>query len=162
MDGVKRRTLIVKSIQGLGAGIAAALGFPAIAYILSPTSSGAGDAWIEAGDITKLDLRKPEEVVFRRARVDGWKIVSEKSTAWVVKLGDREVVAFSPQCTHLGCAYRFDDRRGEFVCPCHTSNFSLDGKVLTGPAPRPLDRFKVRLEGMKVLVGELQPPAGGA
>ena len=47
------------------------------------------------------------------------------------------MVAFNPACTHLGCAYHWDESPNNFVCPCHASVFSIDGKVLVGPAPRP-------------------------
>jgi quinol---cytochrome c reductase iron-sulfur subunit, bacillus type len=112
--------------------------------------------WVEAGDIASLAPDSPVEMVFRRTRVDGWKISSEKSTAWVVKSPDNQVVAFGPQCTHLGCAYRWDESKNEFLCPCHTSLFSLSGKVLSGPAPRPLDRYETKIEGTKLLLGRLR------
>lgn len=156
-----RRAFFERAIQGLGALIAAGFGLPALAYLFVPTRARSSGAWIEAGDLTQLGLRTPEEVVFRRTRVDGWKIISEKSTAWVVKLGESEVAAYRPQCTHLGCAYHYDDKDGEFVCPCHSSNFSLEGQVLSGPAPRPLDRYSVRIEGTKVLIGDLDQPRKG-
>jgi menaquinol-cytochrome c reductase iron-sulfur subunit len=101
-------------------------------------------------------LQTPEEVVFRRNRADGWKVTSEKSTAWVVKTSDREVVAFAPQCTHLGCAYHWDESAKNFLCPCHTSIFDLQGNVISGPAPRPLDRYAVKLDGNKVLIGDIK------
>ena len=78
---------------------------------------------------------------------------AKKSTAWVVKLADNQVVAFGPQCTHLGCAYHWDEGKTEFLCPCHSSIFSLDGKVMSGPAPRPLDRYEVRSRRHKLLLG---------
>jgi menaquinol-cytochrome c reductase iron-sulfur subunit len=65
------------------------------------------------------------------------------------------VVAYGPQCTHLGCAYHWEEAKSQFVCPCHTTLFSIDGKVISGPAPRPLDRFSTKIEGTKVLVGDL-------
>ena len=80
---------------------------------------------------------------FRRNRVDGWKVISEKSTAWVVKQADNSVVAFGPQCTHLGCAYHWEEGKNEFLCPCHTSLFAIDGKVVVrsgAAAARPLRR----------------------
>ena len=64
---------------------------------------------MDAGDITKLQPKTPVELIFRKNRVDGWKITSEKQTAWVVKLSDQKIVAFGPQCTHLGCAYHWDE-----------------------------------------------------
>ena len=114
--------------------------------------------WIEPGDISKLAANSPVELTFRRNRVDGWKVTSEKSTAWVVKQRRQPVVAFGPQCTHLGCAYHWEEGKNEFLCPCHTSLFAIDGKVVSGPAPRPLDRYEIKVEGTKLLLGQLRKP----
>jgi menaquinol-cytochrome c reductase iron-sulfur subunit len=99
-------------------------------------------------------------MTFRRNRVDGWKILSEKSTAWVVRQADNSVVAFGPQCTHLGCAYHWEDNKDQFLCPCHSSVFGVDGKVVSGPAPRPLDRYDVKVQGSKLLLGGLRKQEG--
>jgi menaquinol-cytochrome c reductase iron-sulfur subunit len=143
-------------IYGLWSLIAGALSLPAAIYLLLPARSRQESQWIEAGDVSELPLRIPEEVFFRRNRVDGWKVISERTTAWVVRLSKEEIVAFAPQCTHLGCAYHWDARNGQFICPCHTSAFSMDGKVLGGPAPRPLDRYQAKLSGGKLLLGPVR------
>lgn len=44
-------------------------------------------------------------------------------------------------CTHLGCLPKWDIGTVRFQCPCHGSQFELDGHYITGPAPRGLDRF---------------------
>jgi menaquinol-cytochrome c reductase iron-sulfur subunit len=151
-----RRAFHIAFIYGLWAVITGALTIPAFVYLLFPPKAKTASAWVEAGDVTQLRPGTPEEMVFRRTRVDGWKVTSEKSTAWVVKLPDSKVVAYSPQCTHLGCAYHWDESNKNFLCPCHTSIFALDGTVISGPAPRPLDRFQVKVEGPKLLIGELE------
>jgi len=69
-------------------------------------------------------------------------VTSEKSTAWVVKKSEDEIVAFSPQCPHLGCAVRWVAKKNEFLC--------------TGPAQRPLDRFEVKVEDQKLLLGSVR------
>jgi menaquinol-cytochrome c reductase iron-sulfur subunit len=140
-EGTSRRGFFIVGIYSLGALIAAALGLPAAAYLLLPPKARKEDVWIEVGDVTRLTPNSPVELTFRRNRVDGWKVLSEKSTAWVVKQADDRVVAFGPQCTHLGCAYHWEDGKNDFLCPCHTSVFSIDGAVISGPAPRPLDRY---------------------
>lgn len=151
-----RRGFYVSAIYALGAVISAAMAIPAALYLLIPPSAKKKEDWAEIGDLSKLTKGVPEEVVFRRQRQDGWKLVSEKTSAWVLRTGDREVVAYTPLCTHLGCAYHWDDHNKNFLCPCHTSTFGLDGKVLTGPAPRPLDRYLVKIEGDRLMVGSIQ------
>jgi Rieske Fe-S protein len=136
--------------------ITAALSVPAAIYLLFPPRVKKKPEWTEAGDLTQIKINEPEELIFRKTRVDGWKVTSEKSTAWVLRTSERDVVAFSPQCPHLGCAYHWDERNKEFLCPCHTSTFAPDGRVLTGPAPRPLDRLKVKVDGTKLLVGDVE------
>jgi menaquinol-cytochrome c reductase iron-sulfur subunit len=148
-----RRNFGVAAIYGMWVAMLGALGLPSIAYLLIPPKSHRKNDWVEAGDIGQLAPEVPTEVAFRRNRVDGWRLVSEKSTAWVVKFPDNNVVAYSPQCTHLGCAYHWDQRKTQFICPCHNSVFSIDGKVQDGPALRPLDRFQVKVQGTKILLG---------
>src|SRR6266851_3808027 len=133
----------------------AALAAPALVYLFLPPKVRRGSEWVEAGDITRLQLKTPVELVFRKNLVDGWKISSEKQTAWVVKLSDQKIVAFGPQCTHLGCAVHWDDTKSEFLCPCHNSVFDVNGKVLAGPAPRPLERYETKLDGNKLMIGRL-------
>ena len=159
-EGATRRSFYVAGIYGLWAVISAALGLPALIYLFFPPKARKEEEWVEIGDVTKLASDSPVEMVFRRNRVDGWKVLSEKGTAWVVKHADNSVTAFGPQCTHLGCAYHWDDRKSEFLCPCHNSLFAIDGRVISGPAPRPLDRFATKVQGKKLLLGPLLPASG--
>jgi menaquinol-cytochrome c reductase iron-sulfur subunit len=134
--------------------IGAAVTMPALAYLLVMPKAHRPEDLVEAVDLKDLNPGAPEEVIFRRNRRDGWKVTSEKQSAWVVKKSDAEVIAYVPQCTHLGCAFHWDDPKKTFVCPCHTSSFSIDGKVLEGPAPRPLDRYVTEIRDGKLMIGE--------
>lgn len=51
-------------------------------------------------------------------------------------------VALSPICTHLGCTVEIQG--GRLECPCHGSTYDRGGRVLRGPAERPLRSFPVR------------------
>ncbi len=154
-----RRGFHVKAIYCVWSLIFAALGVPAAAYLLFPPRARQSPEWFEAAELAQLPTGVPEEVAYRRNRRDGWKLISEKATVWVVKRSETEVIAFSPVCTHLGCAYRWEEQKQHFLCPCHSSTFGLDGQVLSGPAPRPLDRYEVRIENGKLLLGPARPRA---
>jgi menaquinol-cytochrome c reductase iron-sulfur subunit len=144
------------AIYGMMAIVSAALAVPAALYLLTPAKGKKPDDWADAGDVTRLASNSPVELVFHRNRIDGWRTIEEKGTAWVVKQADNRVVAFGPNCTHLGCAYHWEAGQKEFFCPCHNSVFSIDGKVISGPAPRPLDRFDTKVQGNKLLIGQLK------
>ena len=159
-EGTTRRGFHVGAIYAIGALITAALGAPAAAYLMLGPKARKNEDWVDFGDVTKLPAGQPIEMVGRRTRNDGWKVISEKVTAWVVKSPDGNVVAFGPRCTHLGCAHHWDDNKAKFVCPCHNSFFAKTGAVLSGPAPRPLDRYSVKIEGNKLLLGALRTDSG--
>lgn len=57
-------------------------------------------------------------------------------------------IAFSGKCPHLGCGYKWRTHKvlGQvFLCPCHLSIYDASGKVLDGPAPRPLDTLPIQV-----------------
>ncbi len=78
--------------------------------------------------------------------------VSTRFTAqfgiWVVNVvyeGQRQIVALKTVCTHLGCTPNWLEAEQKFKCPCHGSGFYKDGINFEGPAPRPLERYAIRL-----------------
>ncbi|MBR8836502.1 MAG: ubiquinol-cytochrome c reductase iron-sulfur subunit [Stigonema ocellatum SAG 48.90 = DSM 106950] len=60
--------------------------------------------------------------------------------------------AVNPTCTHQGCTVEWKTDTKIFACPCHGSKFSSDGKVLGGPAKKPLESFQAKEEDGLVLV----------
>jgi cytochrome b6-f complex iron-sulfur subunit len=71
---------------------------------------------------------------------------------YLVRLDGGGLLALHRECTHLGCTVPWVEAEGRFVCPCHASAFGRQGDVLSAPAPRPLDRFAVRVENGVVKV----------
>ena len=63
---------------------------------------------------------------------------------WIVRRLDGFFV-LSTVCTHLGCTPNWLETERKFKCPCHGSGFYSSGINFEGPAPRPLERFKVSL-----------------
>jgi len=158
--GTTRRRFYIGAVYALWGVITGTLGVSALVYLFLPPSMRRGEEWVDAGNVTKLAPSAPVQLFFRRTRVDGWRVLSEQGSAWVVKSQQGAVTAFGPQCTHLGCAYHWDSGNHEFICPCHSSVFSIDGDVQSGPAPRPLDRYEAKVENGKLLLGRLHVSEG--
>jgi Rieske Fe-S protein len=69
-----------------------------------------------------------------------------RDPAILLRVSDREVVAFSQKCTHLGCVVYFQPEDDRWHCPCHEGNFDTrTGAVTSGPPPRPLGRIDVEV-----------------
>lgn len=73
------------------------------------------------------------------------------SDFFIVKKNN-EFIAFSSSCTHLGCRLIYDVLQQKFICPCHKSEFLLNGKVIKGPAKRDLDIAKVSVKNNELTV----------
>ena len=71
---------------------------------------------------------------------------------WMVKLSGGHLIAISTICTHLGCIPNWLQADQKFKCPCHGSGFYMDGVNFEGPAPRPLERYKIGIDGDFVVV----------
>lgn len=76
----------------------------------------------------------------------------EAGRFYLVRLDDGGFLALYRKCTHLGCAVPWEQAQGKFICPCHASAFEPDGDVINPPAPRPLDRFAVTINGGAIRV----------
>jgi cytochrome b6-f complex iron-sulfur subunit len=67
---------------------------------------------------------------------------------WVVNgdfEGVQQIYALKTVCTHLGCTPNWLEAEQKFKCPCHGSGFYKDGINFEGPAPRPLERYAIRI-----------------
>lgn len=62
--------------------------------------------------------------------------------------------AYSAVCTHFACIVKWDAERKQILCPCHEGFFDpLDGHVISGPPPTPLEPIKVEIVGDQIYIG---------
>ena len=66
---------------------------------------------------------------------------------------ERGFIALSRVCTHLGCLVNFNKEKQIFICPCHGGRYTIEGNVISGPPPRPLEKFPVQVEGNDIVIG---------
>ena len=160
-DDLNRRDFLKKSIFVLGGVIAAGVAIPSATYFLSPIWKKEDEEWMEVGEVSAIPAGDPVKIDFVKRKKDGWTTVEERDSVWVVTANGSEFTVFNPKCTHLGCPYHWDADKRKFLCPCHSGVFAIDGQVLGGPPPRPLDRYLTKIEGGKLLI-QPAPKKGAA
>lgn len=137
-QGVNRR--------GFLAVVAAAWGLFALA--MSAGSLALFRAMVPNVDFTKIERIKvgpPDR--FPPNSVDE---TYKNNSIWIVRDAEK-IVALKAVCTHLGCTPNWSENENKFKCPCHGSGFRgprgflLAGMNFEGPAPRPLERYKITL-----------------
>ncbi len=148
-DGIRRRFLSRLSVA-LGAIAAALVAVPGGLFLLGLRR--APQVWRPVGRLDAFGVGKTVEVSFLDPSPLPWTGVSARTAAWLRRVGERDVVAFSIHCTHLGCPVRWLPDAELFMCPCHGGVFYEDGRVASGPPPRPLVRYPVRVRGDAVEV----------
>lgn len=149
---LSRRRFLSFGITTIAGLIGAALGIPLAGYAVSPALEQKKQEWSEVGLLSEFKPGQPKKIEYEAFRKDGWIEETVKKSAWVIVGEGSSVTVFDPRCTHLGCAYRWDENRKAFLCPCHDAAFDLEGKVIAGPPPRPLDRLQAKVEAGKLVV----------
>jgi Rieske Fe-S protein len=84
------------------------------------------------------------------------------NTAKIVKFGTRPVLltrvsetewkAYSAVCTHLNCTVQFQEAKQLIWCACHNGYYDLNGQVVSGPPPKPLEEYVVRFKAEEVII----------
>ena len=149
-----RRTFLKLLIGIITLFIGLILGIPFIQALIVSKFKKAKLAWYKVAEVDSLPVGQPVRLNFFARSEDAYLHETAVHSIWAVKHSASEVTIYSPICTHLGCYYKWDQGTGHFECPCHGSVFSIDGKVLGGPAPRPLDTLPYKIDnGIYLLYG---------
>jgi menaquinol-cytochrome c reductase iron-sulfur subunit len=142
---ISRRDFIKIMTAGVGTVIGAVVGLPAIGYIISPAlRAGSKDAWVSIGKLEDIPVGEPIAFSFTRTQINGWERTATNYGGFVLrKSKDKDdIKILSSRCTHLGCQVNWRVEAQSFVCPCHDAAFDIDGNVMDGPPPRPLDTYE--------------------
>jgi menaquinol-cytochrome c reductase iron-sulfur subunit len=151
-----RRDFLKKTVAGL---LGSLLGlFPlgaGLAVFLDPLRRKAAASG--AIRVTTLEA-VPDDGVPRKfpvlaTRVDAWNKFGETpiGAVYLRRTSDGKLNAFNVVCPHAGCFVDFLPERGRYLCPCHNSTFTVEGKIadLASPAPRGLDMLEVEVRNQK-------------
>jgi cytochrome b6-f complex iron-sulfur subunit len=155
-----RRTFTLTALAAGGAACASVCG-AALSFVLSPLvrrASAAGGA-LDIGAAKDFDgvasgATGAAEVVVERKIEDGYmtRLVKERLAVVRDASSPSGLAAVSTTCTHLGCGVAWNAEKKSFLCPCHGGVYAADGRVLSGPPPRPLTKAPLAVSGGRVTV----------
>jgi cytochrome b6-f complex iron-sulfur subunit len=139
--GVPRRDFLNVAVGGSAAALAIAGAYPVVRYLEPPPGRSRGT--VRVGELEQFPAGTVHTV-----------LVDERPVL-IIRTAD-EVRAFSAICTHLQCVVAYSPERKQIECPCHGGVYSIDGRNLAGPPPRPLEELVVTIDEGVILVS----PAG--
>ncbi len=141
MDSFTRRRFLEGSAAVLGVAIVGCAPKEASA----PSTSAGADGSIVLTGLGALEAGKAVPFKFPNG---------EPGLAFKTAAGQSGAV--SAKCTHQGCAVAWSgNEKNPLNCPCHNSNFALDGKVLSGPAKAPLKHYSLTQNGDEITLRAL-------
>ena len=149
---LSRRGFFILLSGTLSGFIAFVLGIPLIASILGTVNKVKNKIFSRLTPINTVPILNPVNLNFVTAKTDAFIKSVEPQDAWVIKRSNFDITVFSPICPHLGCRYAWNSKQKLFICPCHNSVFDINGKVISGPAPRGLDTLPKKIQHNELYV----------
>jgi len=130
-----RRTFL-NVLLGLGtAGWLGSVLYPVLRYLRPLSDTGAGGPV----KLTEADVKKIDAGDFVIARSGTRKIIAFSANG--------QLRALDAKCTHEGCTVQYVPGDSVIWCACHNGKYDLDGRVLSGPPPRPLEQWIATRDG---------------
>ena len=120
----------------------AAVLYPVLAYMKPPKQAEVEVTSVKAGKSSEIEKESGQIVRF------GTKPVI------LIRTADGELRAFSATCTHLDCTVQFRKDMGVIWCACHNGKYDFKGRNIAGPPPRPLEEFRVVVQGDEVFISK--------
>ncbi len=149
-SGSNRRQFFSKLSITLGGVAALIIGLPIVGFLLSPFLRKVPEVWRPVGSVDSFKVGTTVIVKYLDASPLPWAGVTANTAAWLRRDSEDKFIAFSINCTHLGCPVRWLSDAELFMCPCHGGVYYKDGEVAAGPPPKPLPRYPVRVRNGQV------------
>lgn len=149
-QGRSRRRFLTRLSLILGGIGSALIGVPSVAFLLGlrkPTK-----IWRDVGEVDRFEQGTTTLVKFEDPSPLPWSGVTANTAAWLRREDRDTFIAYAINCTHLGCPVRWLAEANLFMCPCHGGVFYSNGEVASGPPPRPLERYPVRIADGRVQI----------
>ena len=145
-----RKGFLTKITVWAGSFIGLVLTFPLVTAMLDPVTRKKKKVWRKVGNVSEFETENFKLVNFENASPYEWSEKIAKTSAYVRKKENGELVAFSINCAHLGCPVRWEKESKLFMCPCHGGVYYKDGSRAAGPPPRGMYEYPIRVMGQQV------------
>jgi Rieske Fe-S protein len=135
------RRKFVNSLLGIG-GVGGLLTiiYPALSFLKPPKSAKPKVNSVKAGMASEFPLNSSKIVKFGRVPV------------LLVKTEDGDFIALSGTCTHLDCIVQYKEDTKQVLCACHIGIYDLRGRNVSGPPPRALDNYIVKVINDEIII----------
>jgi menaquinol-cytochrome c reductase iron-sulfur subunit len=143
-DFFTKLSLSIAGIATLGVSI------PVVSALIAPLLKKPDEVWRTVGELKDFPVQSTSLVKFVNTDPAPYAGTTANSAAWLRRNNENDFIAFSANCTHLGCPVRWEKEAQLFMCPCHGGVYYKDGTVAAGPPPKPLTQYKVRVINNKV------------
>jgi menaquinol-cytochrome c reductase iron-sulfur subunit len=140
-----RRAFLMKLSMGVGGIAAVAVTIPVVGALLAPLLENEQQNWVTVGVAKEFKPGSVTLVTFQNPDPKAFAGVTANTASWLRKDLNNNFIAFAVNCSHLGCPVRWEEDANLFMCPCHGGVYYHDGTVASGPPPRALSRYKVRI-----------------
>ena len=118
--------------------------------------------FMRLAEVSELEAGEPKKFAIVEDKRDKWSHYKDVPVGAVylllqkAKAGESvepKVIAYNTVCPHLGCFVDYRPEQQDYFCPCHDSNFELDGSLKKGVSPRGMDKLQVDIrKGSEVWV----------
>ena len=125
---------------------------PVLGALFAPFYKRSPALWRSIGNINDFEVGETKLVRYKNALPLAWSGLSSYTASWLRRVSDEEFVAFSINCTHLGCPVRWEPKAELFLCPCHGGVYKKDGSYAAGPPPFGLPKYPVRIKDNMVQI----------
>jgi len=137
------RRKFLNSILGAGfLGWIACILYPVFSYLKPPKIAEANINSIKAGLASDININDAKIVKFGRKPVI------------LIKRESGDFIAFSATCTHLDCIVQYRKDTKQIWCACHNGVYDLRGRNISGPPPKPLEEFSVKIIDDEVIISK--------
>ena len=144
-EGPDRRQFLTILSFALGGLAASLVGVPIVGFLLSPFLRRPPEVWRPVGRVDDFQVGSTSQVTLVDPSPLPWAGVSSRSAAWLRRESQDQFIAYSVNCTHLGCPVRWLPDANLFMCPCHGGVYDQIGRPVAGPPPKPLVTYPVRV-----------------